>query len=65
MTAHISPPINRYDPPMFDRIASHYGHAIEVAAYGDDEQGTVNVAIECVDCSEVIIDQERYPEARA
>lgn len=36
----------------FDRVLSHLGHEIEVAAYGDNE----NVAIECLTCMEVIVD---------
>lgn len=40
---------------MFDRIASHLGHRVVVAVYGGDH----NAAVECEDCSEVIIDADR------
>lgn len=58
----VTPPITRDDPPLFDKIASHEGHQIEVALYGDDRVGTVNAAVECLDCGSVIVDQDRYPE---
>jgi hypothetical protein len=34
----------------FERLRSHIGHNIEVAAYGDN----LNVSVECVDCYEVL-----------
>lgn len=61
-TLPVIPPINRDDPPLFDKIASHEGHKVEVALYGDDRVGTVNAAVECLDCGAVIVDQDRYPE---
>ena len=33
-------------------LANHYGHYLDVAIYGDQE----NIAIECVVCSEVLLD---------
>lgn len=36
----------------FDRVLSHFGHELEVAVYGDNE----NVAIECLTCMEVVVD---------
>ena len=55
---------------MFDKIARHIGHSIEVASYTyneyqysgnlnykpDDTEEIVNVAVECIDCNEVIAD---------
>ena len=38
---------------MYEKIARHIGHNIEVATYGDP---IVNVAVECMDCHEVIAD---------
>ena len=40
---------------MFEKIARHLGHNIEVATYGDP---IVNVSVECMDCHEVIVDAE-------
>lgn len=44
----------------FERLRSHFGHKIEVAVYGDDQ----NVAIECMDCYEVLysVDKPREDE---
>ena len=35
----------------YSELAFHIGHAVEVVAYGDE-----NVAIECEDCGEVLVD---------
>jgi hypothetical protein len=45
----------------FDTLMEHVGHAVEVVPYGPyhDE---VNVAIECTDCGEVLVDFDKYPE---
>ena len=40
---------------MYDKIVKHIGHNIEVASYGDP---IVNVAVECMDCNEVIVDAD-------
>ena len=40
---------------MYEKIARHIGHNIEVASYGDPK---VNVAVECMDCYEVIVDAD-------
>ncbi len=40
---------------MYEKIARHIGHNIEVATYGDP---IVNVAVECMDCHEVIVDAD-------
>jgi hypothetical protein len=38
---------------MYEKIANHIGHNIEVASYGDP---ILNVAVECMDCHEVLVD---------
>jgi len=56
---------------MFDKIARHIGHNIEVASYGNHNykpadngvenlpaEEIVNVAVECMDCYEVIVDAD-------
>lgn len=43
---------------MYDRIKSHLGHRVEIASYANGE----NIAIECMECMEVIID-ENNPES--
>ncbi len=40
----------------YEKIARHIGHNIEVASYGDTR---VNVAVECMDCYEVIVDGDK------
>jgi len=46
----------------FDELVTHYGHSVVVARYTDSEGEVTNVAIECEDCSEVLIDHERESE---
>lgn len=43
----------------FEELNAHWGHNIEVVRYGNENVGTVNVAIECVDCGVVLIDFDR------
>ena len=43
---------------MYDKIVKHIGHNIEVASYGDP---ILNVAVECMDCYEVIVDADSVP----
>jgi hypothetical protein len=38
----------------YNELVTHAGHTLEVAIYGGD----ANAAIECVDCSEVLLDYE-------
>lgn len=38
-----------------DKALPHVGHAIECVTYG---KPAVNVAIECIDCCEVIVDED-------
>lgn len=42
---------------LFDKIRAHWGHKIEVAMYGPMFH-YVNAAIECLDCGEVIVDED-------
>ena len=44
---------------MYEKIARHIGHNIEVATYGDP---IVNVSVECMDCYEVIVDADNPDE---
>jgi hypothetical protein len=46
----------------FDELATHYAHNVVVARYTDSEGEVTAVAIECEDCSEVLIDYEREGE---
>ena len=41
----------------FNELVSHFGHSIVVVTYGQDSP--VNVAIECEDCFEVLLDYDR------
>jgi hypothetical protein len=36
----------------FEELAQHQGHKVEVVVYGDRQ----NSAVECVECSEVLLD---------
>jgi len=52
----------------YEKIARHIGHNIEVASYGNPAykpsdtvfltNDIVNVAVECMDCHEVIVDAD-------
>ena len=54
---------------MYEKIANHIGHNIEVASYGNPTykpsdtvcltNDIVNVAVECMDCYEVIVDADK------
>lgn len=39
----------------YDELVSHAGHRIECVVYGDNQ----NVAVECVDCSIILLDFDR------
>jgi hypothetical protein len=45
------------DPYLFAKMRAHFGHQIEVAMYGQPDD-PANVAIECLDCCEVIVDED-------
>jgi hypothetical protein len=44
------------------RIRRHFGHEIVIAKYGDDEGYAYNYSVECVECYEVIIDEEAWEQ---
>jgi hypothetical protein len=46
----------------FTELSRHYGHKIAVVQYGGESGEPVNVAIECDNCSEVLLDYEREGE---
>jgi len=43
----------------FYDLADHYGHALSVAIYGKQAE---NVAIECENCNEILLDFDREEE---
>lgn len=45
----------------YQDLINHFGHRIEVVTYGEDEtkEGALNVAVECVDCCEVLMDFDK------
>ena len=42
----------------FDDLYQHYGHTLVLARYTDNEGEVVSVAVECEDCSEVLLDYD-------
>lgn len=44
-------------PIEWDKIRQHYGHAVEIAFYGNPAEPD-NIAIECTDCAEVLTDSD-------
>lgn len=44
----------------FEQLKQHIGHKIVCVGYGREE--TVNVAIECEDCNEVLFDFDKDEE---
>lgn len=46
-----------------ERLMPHVGHDIEVMHYGT-EKFPINLAIECMDCNEVLVDFTDEPEER-
>jgi hypothetical protein len=42
-------------------LAHHVGHELECAVYGDGAEPE-NVAVECMDCCEVLCDADRDPD---
>jgi hypothetical protein len=43
----------------FDDLDIHWGHDVEVTRYVDENGITQNVAIECTECYEVLINYDR------
>jgi hypothetical protein len=46
----------------FTELSRHYGHKIAVVQYESESGEPVNVAIECDNCNEVLLDYEREGE---
>ena len=42
----------------FDSLVEHRGHQIEVNVYGTPDGGLYNVAVECMDCNEILLDYD-------
>jgi hypothetical protein len=42
----------------FETLLEHVGHAVEIVTYGNSREHIYNVAIECTDCNEVLLDYE-------
>jgi hypothetical protein len=42
----------------YNELADHYGHSLNVAIYGDQ----TNIAIECENCNEVLLDFDNEEE---
>ena len=42
----------------YEELSEHYGHSLEVVMYGEG----VNVALECNDCNEVLLDYDKEEE---
>lgn len=40
-----------------ERLTPHIGHAVEIVTYAQE-----NIALECVDCSQVIVDYDYDPD---
>jgi len=40
-------------------VASHLGHNLEVAIYGNGVDNPTSTAIECTDCYEVLVDFDK------
>ena len=45
----------------FNSLAAHVGHDIRCICYGK-ESDPLNVALECWDCNEVLLDYDKYPD---
>jgi hypothetical protein len=43
-------------------LNEHYGHELNVRHYQDTLGNPVNIAIECVDCYEVLLDYDKEGE---
>ena len=47
----------------FQELNRHYGHKVVVTRYAMAVGDPVNVAIECQDCSEVLLDYDREEDS--
>ena len=50
---------------MDDRIRKHYAHEVVVSQYTDETGVPYNFAIECLDCYEIILDEEAWGQVNA
>lgn len=48
-----------FDNLLWDTLQKHKDHHVYIAVYGD-ENNPANVALECEDCGEIILDAELY-----
>ena len=48
----------------FQSLAFHVGHNIEVVRYVDGDGNALNVAVECIDCNEVLLDYDRDEDVK-
>ena len=46
----------------YDELRAHIGHKIECVCYGADGEDPDNIALECVDCSEVLVSYDQDEE---
>jgi len=46
----------------FYDLVQHHGHNVVVVTYGGRGEDALNVAIECEDCCEVLLDFDKYSE---
>lgn len=44
--------------PLYEKLQPHVGHRIECVTYGGGRD-TVSVAVECVQCNEVLVDADK------
>lgn len=42
----------------YEELRRHIGHRVVVVCYGEEGQDPHNVAIECEDCNEVLLDYD-------
>lgn len=54
-TAHQT--MTLFDDFLFENVAQHLNHELDVTAYGDDDV-LWNIAVECRDCHTVLLDIE-------
>lgn len=43
----------------FDELSRHTGHAVSVVEYVEQNGNALNVAIECQNCNEVLMDYDK------
>lgn len=48
--------------PTYAKLMSHVEHTVEIALYGKTGEEPVNASVECINCDEVLISEDRYSE---